>query len=113
VLSRQLDGELDDFGYAVIDCPPNQGPLAINAVVPATELLVPVRMTDPNSMNGLGDMLSFLDEMAEAGGERPITAVLRLDVDRRADLFQTFNATLDALDLPDLADRDSRAHCDR
>ena len=100
VLSRQLDGELNDFDYVLIDCPPNQGLLAINAVVLATEVLVPVRMTDPNSINGLGDLLAFLEEMAGAGWKRPITAVLRLDVDRRLDLYQTFDAALAALDLP-------------
>jgi hypothetical protein len=57
-------------------------------------------MTDPNSINGLGDLLAFLDEMAEAGWEWPITAVLRLDVDHRLDLYQTFDAALAALDLP-------------
>jgi chromosome partitioning protein len=100
VLSRQLDGELNDFDYVLIDCPSNQGSLAINAVVLAAELVVPVRMTDPNSINRLGDLLAFLDEMADAGWERPITAVLRLDVDRRLDLYQTFNATLRTLGLP-------------
>lgn len=84
----------------LIDCSPNQRLLAINAVVPATELLVPVRMTDPNSINGLGDLLSFLDEMADACWERPIIALLRLDVDRPLDPYQTFNATLGASDLP-------------
>lgn len=100
VLARQLDSELDEFDYVILDCPPNQGLLAVNAVVLAGELVVPVRMTDPNSINGLGDLLAFLDEMTEAGWERPITALLRLDVDRRLDLYQTFDATLGELDLP-------------
>ena len=100
VLRRQLESELDDFDYVLLDCPPNQGLLAINAVVLADELVVPVRMTDPNSINGLGDLLAFLDEMADAGWMRPITAILRLDVDRRLDLYQTFDATLGELGLP-------------
>jgi chromosome partitioning protein len=101
VLSRQLEGELGgEFDYVLIDCPPNQGLLAVNAVVLADELVIPVRMTDPNSVNGLGDLLAFVDEMADAGWPRPITAVLRLDVDRRLDLYQTFDATLSELDLP-------------
>lgn len=32
--------------------------------------------------------------MADAGWARPITAVVRLDVDRRLDLYQTFDAAL-------------------
>ena len=100
VLCRQLEGELDDFDYVLLDCPPNQGLLAVNAVVLADELVVPVRMTDPNSINGLGDLLAFLDEMIDAGWARPITALLRLDVDRRLDLYQTFDATLGELGLP-------------
>ncbi len=100
VLARQLEGELADFDYVLLDCPPNQGLLAVNAVAMADELVVPVRMTDPNSVNGLGDLLAFLEEMADAGWVRPITALLRLDVDRRLDLYQTFDATLSQLDLP-------------
>lgn len=100
MLARQLEGELDDFDYVLIDCPPNQGLLAVNAVVLAEEVVVPVRMTDPNSINGLGDLLAFLDEMSQAGWERPIAAVLRLDVNHRLDLYQTFDALLGELELP-------------
>lgn len=100
VLARQLDGELDDFDYVIVDCPPNQGLLAVNAVVLAEELLVPVRMTDPNSINGLGDLLVFLEDMADAGWDRPVSSVLRLDVDRRLDVYQTLDAALRDLELP-------------
>src|SRR5512144_2371010 len=100
VLARQLDDELDGFDYVILDCPPNQGLLAVNAVVLADELVVPVRMTDANSLNGLGDLLAFLEEMALAGWARSIAAVLRLDVDRRLDVYQTLDAALAGLDLP-------------
>jgi chromosome partitioning protein len=99
VLRRQLEDELDEFDYVLLDCPPNQGLLAVNAVVLADELVVPVRMTDPNSINGLGDLLAFLEEMSDAGWPRPITAILRLDVNRRLDLYQTFDTVLAELDL--------------
>jgi len=33
VLPRQLDGELDEFDHVLIGCPPNQGLLAVSAVV--------------------------------------------------------------------------------
>ena len=99
VLRRQLEDELDEFDYVLLDCPPNQGLLAVNAVVLADELIVPVRMTDPNSINGLGDLLAFLEEMSDAGWPRPITAILRLDVNRRLDLYQTFDTVLAELDL--------------
>ena len=100
VLARQLEGELDEFDYVILDCPPNQGLLSVNAVVLATELVVPVRMTDPNSINGLGDLLAFLDELGDAGWTRPLTAVLRLDVDRRLDVYQTLDGALGELELP-------------
>jgi len=100
VLARQLEDELDEFDYVLVDCPPNQGLLAVNAVVLADEVLVPVRMTDPNSINGLGDLLAFLEEMSDAGWSRPISAVLRLDVNPRLDLYQTFDALLAELNLP-------------
>lgn len=100
VLARQLEGELLEFDYVLIDCPPNQGLLSVNAVALADEVLVPVRMTDPNSINGLGDLLAFLEEMREVGWERLITSVLRLDVERRLDVYQTLAGALAELNLP-------------
>jgi chromosome partitioning protein len=100
VLARQLEDELGEFDYVILDCPPNQGLLSVNAVVLADELVVPVRMTDPNSINGLGDLLAFLDELGEAGWTRPLSAILRLDVDRRLDVYQTLDGALGDLGLP-------------
>ena len=59
-----------------------------------------MRVTSPDSINGLGDLLAFVDEKADAGWERRVTAVLRLDVNRRLDLYGAFNRTLSGLDLP-------------
>jgi chromosome partitioning protein len=100
ILARQLEDELDNYDYVLVDCPPNQGLLAINACVFADEIVVPMRLNDPNSVNGLADLLDFLDELEDAGWRRPITSVLRLDVDPRLDVYQTLNDVLERADLP-------------
>jgi chromosome partitioning protein len=103
LLARQLEDELDGYDYVIVDCPPSQGLVAINACVFADEIIVPMRLNDPNSVNGLADLLDFLDELERAGWRRPLTSVLRLDIDQRLDIYQTLNDVLESADLP-LAD---------
>lgn len=100
ILARQLQDELDGYDYVLIDCPPNQGLLAVNACVLADEVLVPVRMNDPNAVNGLGDLIVFLEDLADAAWPRPISSVLRLDVDRRLDIYAALNEALESMELP-------------
>jgi len=100
ILSRQLEDELNGYDYVLIDCPPNQGLLAVNACVLADEVLVPVRMNDPNAVNGLGDLVVFLEDLADAAWARPISTVLRLDVERRLDIYAALNDALQSMELP-------------
>ena len=100
VLTRQLEDEISGYDYVILDCPPNQGLLAVNAVVFADEVVAPVRLDDANSVNGLGDLLDFLDGLSEVEWTRPLTYVLRLDGDPREDLYETLNDALEQMGLP-------------
>jgi len=95
VLARQLEGELDAYDMVLVDCPPSQGLLAINAVLLSSALLVPVRMTDTNAVNGLVDLRLFLTELAEVGWARRVLGILRLDCKPRQDIYQSLDASLD------------------
>ena len=79
VLARQLRGELDDYEIVLVDMPPGQDLLAVNGLVLATHVVVPVRMTDANAVNGLVDLQDFLAQLAALDWERPIALVLRID----------------------------------
>jgi chromosome partitioning protein len=95
VLARQLEDELGDYDVILVDCPPSQGLLAINAVLLSSALLVPVRMTDTNAVNGLVDLRLFLAELAEVGWARPVLGILRLDCKPRQDIYQSLDASLE------------------
>jgi chromosome partitioning protein len=99
VLARQLSDELDDYDVVLIDMPPGQDLLAVNGLVLATHVVVPVRMTDANAVNGLIDLQDFLAELAELEWHRPIALVLRIDCKPLTNNFKALNEALLAMDL--------------
>lgn len=103
LLSRQLEDEIADYDVIVLDLPPNQGLLAVNGMVFADWLVVPVRMDDPNAVNGLSDLQRFTQRLAVAGWPREVAYVVRCDVNPRLDIYETLNAALLETGLP-LAD---------
>lgn len=99
VLARQLGDELDDYDIVLIDMPPGQDLLAVNGLVLATHVVVPVRMTDANAVNGLVDLQDFLAELAELEWERPIALVMRIDCKPLTNNFKALNEALLEMDL--------------
>jgi chromosome partitioning protein len=99
VLARQLNDELHDYDVVLIDMPPGQDLLAVNGLVLATHVVVPVRMTDANAVNGLIDLQDFLAELAELEWERPIALVMRIDCKPLTNNFKALNEALLSMDL--------------
>jgi len=99
VLARQLADELDGYDVVLIDMPPGQDLLAVNGLVIATHVVVPVRMTDANAVNGLIDLQHFLAELAALDWERPIALVLRIDCKPLTNNFKALNDALMEMDL--------------
>ena len=56
MLRKALEGKLSQFDMVVIDCPPNNGFLVVNAIAAANELLIPVT-PDFFGLNGLSEMI--------------------------------------------------------
>ena len=94
VLARQLVDELDDYDIVLIDMPPGQDLLAVNGLVLATHVVVPVRMTDANAVNGVIDLQDFLAELAQHDWKRPIALVLRIDCKPLTNNFKALNEAL-------------------
>ncbi len=59
-LKRALEEVLDDFDYVLIDCPPSLGLLTVNALVAATEVLVPIQC-EYYALEGLGQLTRNVD----------------------------------------------------
>lgn len=59
-LKRSLADVIDEFDYVLIDCPPSLGLLTINALVAASEVLVPIQC-EYYALEGLGQLTHNVD----------------------------------------------------
>lgn len=73
-LSREqkLRAALDEippltYDFVLIDTPPHLGDLTINALCAASHVIVPVKMTDKNALEGTADVLITLDQLRQVG----------------------------------------------
>ncbi|MDZ7750309.1 MAG: ParA family protein [Gammaproteobacteria bacterium] len=69
LLQRALAGVSKDYDYIIIDCPPSSGLLAVNALLAADEVLIPV-VGDYLTVQGLGRFLKMLKRLEEAFDRR-------------------------------------------
>ena len=59
-LKRALDEVIEDYDYVLIDCPPSLGLLTVNALVAASEVLVPIQC-EYYALEGLGQLTRNVD----------------------------------------------------
>lgn len=59
-LKRAIDEVIDDYDYVLIDCPPSLGLLTVNALVAATEVLVPIQC-EYYALEGLSQLTQNVD----------------------------------------------------
>jgi chromosome partitioning protein len=60
VLRDALEGHLDGYDYALIDCPPNLGLLTVNGLVAADSVIIPVQ-TQYYAMKGLTNLVKVIN----------------------------------------------------
>ncbi len=59
-LAQSLAGARDDYEFSFLDCPPSLGPLTVNALAAADEVLVPVQ-AEYYALEGLSQLVSSVD----------------------------------------------------
>ena len=60
VLHDAMDGSIDQYDYALIDCPPNLGLLTVNGLVAANGVIIPVQ-TQYYAMKGLTNLVKVIN----------------------------------------------------
>lgn len=85
ILKKRL-GELDEYDFAILDCPASLSLLHINALLFAEEIILPVR-SEVWSYEGVEQILHSMNEMQEVFGYQPaILGALPTMVDGRYNL---------------------------
>lgn len=85
-LNKALAPYSEDVDYIFIDCPPSLGLLTINALVAASELLIPIQC-EYYAMEGLGQLLKNIDLVkAHLNPDLAISAILLTMYDGRTRL---------------------------
>jgi chromosome partitioning protein len=64
VLAGSLDGQLGDYRFVFIDCPPSLGILTVNALTAAREVLIPVQ-AEYYALEGLAQLLDTVSLVRE------------------------------------------------
>ncbi len=68
-LSDALQGEVDDYDYVLIDCPPALGMLTLNSLVAADAVLVPLQC-EYYALEGVSHLVRTIERVRSAFNER-------------------------------------------
>jgi chromosome partitioning protein len=60
ILRDALEGQVDSYDFALIDCPPNLGLLTVNGLVAANSVIIPVQ-TQYYAMKGLNNLVKVIN----------------------------------------------------
>ena len=60
ILREALEGQIEQYAFVIIDCPPNLGLLTVNGLVASTGVIIPVQ-TQYNAMKGLNNLVKVIN----------------------------------------------------
>jgi chromosome partitioning protein len=60
ILREAIDGQVGEYAYVIIDCPPNLGLLTVNGLVAANGVIIPVQ-TQYYAMKGLTNLVKVIN----------------------------------------------------
>ena len=86
ILRDALEGQVDDYAYVLIDCPPNLGLLTVNGLVAASGVIIPVQ-TQYYAMKGLNNLVKVINAIrAKLNRDLRILGLLPTFYDGRTNL---------------------------
>ena len=95
-LKRALSEVIDDYDYVLIDCPPSLGLLTVNALVAATEVLVPIQC-EYYALEGLGQLTRNVDLVRRnLNSELEISSIVLVMYDGRTRLGEQVSSEVRA-----------------
>ena len=77
VLARALEGHVSSYDIVVIDTQPGLGQLTVNALCAASEVLIPVAMTDPDALQGAAEARPAVAQLATQGLDLRVRALVK------------------------------------
>ncbi|MCB0991555.1 MAG: AAA family ATPase [Acidimicrobiales bacterium] len=87
-LKQAIDGAADEFDFVFIDCPPSLGLLTVNALVAATEILIPIQC-EYYALEGLGQLLGNVSLIQQSlNPDLVISAIVLVMYDARTKLAE-------------------------
>jgi len=87
-LREALEPVRDQFSHIIIDCPPSLGLLTLNAMVAASELLIPIQ-AEYYALEGVSDLMDTMNRVKSVlNPELTIRGVLMTMADERTNLSQ-------------------------
>lgn len=98
-LKDALDGRVDAYDVVLIDCPPQLGKLTPNALFAASEVVIPVSMTDRGAYNGAAELLAKVAQVSKRQPLR-VAAIVRTLVDAKRRAYRALDAALAGLGVP-------------
>ena len=60
ILREALEGQIEQYAFVIIDCPPNLGLLTVNGLVASTGVIIPVQ-TQYYAMKGLNNLVKVIN----------------------------------------------------
>ena len=82
VLSNALNSQTTSYDFTLVDCAPSLDILTVNALMVATDILVPVSV-DFLSAAGTRQHMETIEGLREVGGVAPLRWVVPTDYERR------------------------------
>lgn len=95
LLREAIKGQIDDYTYVLIDCPPSLNLLTINALIAAEFVIIPMQC-EYFALEGLSGLIDTINRIREHSNRQlKLEGLVRTMVDKRSNLTQNVSQQLE------------------